>query len=776
MTTESTAGPSYVPTKWYKPEKPVVSDDAVLKVYNTLTHSKVEFVPIEAGKVKWYSCGPTVYNPSHMGHARNYVSIDINRRILQDYFNYDVEFIQNVTDIDDKIILKARHEWLFDEFVKGCGGSVNDSVVSEIESAIAEYIEKNIGEDFTGQVCDFNKWSEGIDLKEAAVNKPKLPMHIKAVKSAIDAVSNKENMPFDALMNAVKDVVVEKLDSEKGSTVTDHSIFRKCSAYWERQFDEDMKKLNVMPPTVVTRVSEYVPEIVAYVEEIIRRGYAYVTRDGSVYFNTGKFDHSNEHQYAKCQPWSKGDIALVADGEGSLSNAAAGKLSPNDFALWKASKAGEPFWDSPWGPGRPGWHIECSVMGSDFVGDKMDIHSGGIDLAFPHHDNEMAQSEAHFECKQWVNYFLHTGHLHIEGQKMSKSLKNFITIDDALEKYSSRELRMVFALVPWNSPLDFKESLVREGRSVCATLDRFFSKTRALQRERELSITNDNTENGFPKKFLEPERTLYNELSRSKTAVHRALCDNLSTAIAIRALLELVNASNVYLAQRSDESGSVRVDLLAEVTRYITRMLSVFGFRVRDDKMGWIEEGEGKDSSESHSREAIAMPFVQILSGFRDAVRTAAMNSESFEELKRVIMERCDRVRDDELLSVGVAVDDRKDGSGALIKFLTAAEKRELEAQQQERARERANKAERAERARLAREREEAERRERARVPPEMLFQDKSLYGSWDSDGLPLTDASGVELSKSSRKKLAKQLAAHKKLHEAFKKEEENTK
>lgn len=770
MTTENTGGLSYVPTKWYKPEKPVVSDDAVLKLYNTLTHSKVEFVPMEAGKIKWYSCGPTVYNSSHMGHARNYVSIDINRRILQDYFNYDVEFIQNVTDIDDKIILKARQEWLFEEFVKKFDGNITDDGIAEIEDAIDKYIKKNIGEEFNGEISEFIEWSEGINLKELAINKPKLPMHVKAVRCAIEAISQRDNKKFELLMEGVKDVVVEKLDAEKGSTVTDHSIFRKCSSYWERQFDEDMKRLNVMTPTVVTRVSEYVPEIILFVEEIIKKGYGYVTNDGSVYFNTGKFDHSKEHQYAKCQPWSKGDIELVEDGEGSLSNKN-GKINANDFALWKASKLGEPFWESPWGNGRPGWHIECSVMGSDFVGEKMDIHSGGVDLAFPHHDNEMAQSEAHFECKQWVNYFLHTGHLHIEGQKMSKSLKNFITIEEALEKYSSRELRLVFALVPWNSPLDFKESLIREGRSVCGTFDRFFSKIRALKNERDNLINNGEF---FTKKFVKEERKLFEELTNCKKTVHLALCDNLSTSIAIRGLLELINSSNIYLEERRISNECIRVELLNEIVKYITKMLCIFGFRVREDGMGWIEEDGNND--DTGSRESVAMPFVQILSKFRDFVRSEVMmndkNGSNIEELKRKLMERCDKLRDEELLSVGVAVDDRKEGSGALIKFLSVGEQRELENQQAERARERAEKAERAERARKAREQEERMRRERARVPPEEMFKDKSVYGSWDSDGLPMTDASGAELSKSSRKKLAKQLAAQKKLHEAFKRGE----
>lgn len=221
-----------------------------------------------------------------------------------------------------------------------------------------------------------------------------------------------------------------------------------------------MARLRVLEPDIVTRVTEYVPENVAFVEKIIANGYAYEA-EGSVYFNTPVFAQSENHDYAKLEPWSTGNRDLLEGGEGkyfrtcsltlltsksgSLSNQL-GRRSAADFALWKASKPGEPSWPSPWGPGRPGWHIECSVMASAIFGENMDIHSGGVDLAFPHHDNEMAQSEvceasmrsicfsqycfqAYHECKSWVNYFLHTGHLHIEGLKMSKSLKNFITID-----------------------------------------------------------------------------------------------------------------------------------------------------------------------------------------------------------------------------------------------------------------------------------------------------------------------------------------------------------
>jgi cysteinyl-tRNA synthetase len=201
-----------------------------------------------------------------------------------------------------------------------------------------------------------------------------------------------------------------------------------------------MRRLNVELPDVVTRVSEFVPEIVKFIEKIIQNGYAYEA-NGSVYFNVAKYNDNEKHSYAKLEPTSAMDTEKVLEGEGVFTTdlESTEKLNKFDFALWKKSKEGEPSWDSPWGKGRPGWHIECSCMAAEFFKEwPIDIHSGGIDLRFPHHDNEIAQSEAYYECDQWINYFLHTGHLHIAGKKMSKSLKNFITIKHILTEYSSR--------------------------------------------------------------------------------------------------------------------------------------------------------------------------------------------------------------------------------------------------------------------------------------------------------------------------------------------------
>ena len=214
--------------------------------------------------------------------------------------------------------------------------------------------------------------------------------------------------------------------------------YNEFSRHFESEFFDDMKKLNVELPDVITRVSEFVPEIVTFIEKIVANGYAYEA-NGSVYFDVAKYKQS--HTYAKLEPTSATDPEKLLEGEGVLTKEleTVEKKHPFDFALWKKSKEGEPSWPSSWGTGRPGWHIECSCMAAEYFKEwPIDIHSGGIDLRFPHHDNEIAQSEAYYECDQWINYFLHTGHLHIHGKKMSKSLKNFITIKHILSEYSAR--------------------------------------------------------------------------------------------------------------------------------------------------------------------------------------------------------------------------------------------------------------------------------------------------------------------------------------------------
>lgn len=727
-----------VQPKWIKPE--VTDTKRTLKLYNSLTRSKDIFVPESGGKfVSWYSCGPTVYDASHMGHARNYVSIDINRRILQDYFGYNVKFVQNVTDIDDKIILRARQNYLFDEFA---GKKSKEDAVVDVKKALLEYLQKNIKK--ADSIEKFNVWYKNADVDAEKLADPKFPMHITAVQNAAKALNEVEVIEDDVFFKNVKDVVMPYLDGKYGSDVEDPEIFGKLPAYWEGQFDNDMKKLNVLPPTVTTRVSEYIPEIIAFVAKIIENGYAYATEDGSVYFDTVKFDGSENHFYAKNQPWNKGHLDLIEEGEGSLTGNGTGKRASSDFALWKASKQGEPRWECPWGGGRPGWHIECSVMASDILGSTMDIHSGGIDLAFPHHDNEMAQSEACFGNSQWVNYFLHTGHLHIEGQKMSKSLKNFITIEEALRKFSSRQLRLAFCLVQWNNQLDFKDSLLSEVKSFENMLTNFFKNVRALK---------EDGESHAPKKVGQLEKLLLKDLEVAEDRVDLAFCDNLSTPQALKAISELVSSANTYISKVGSE---VKIEPLVAIANYISKILGIVGIPVRSDRLGWVS---GEKNVEG-SFETVALPYVKCLSKFRDDVRNMAIKTADPQEYLKLT----DHIRDHELLNLNVSLDDRS-GQSALIKFISDEEKAQLEADrlleaariEEQKLKEKVKKEEHNNR--------ERERLEKAKINPIDMFRDTELYSEWNAEGIPTKDKDGNDVTKSMMKRLKKQWLQQEKLY-----------
>jgi len=343
-----------------------------------------------------------------MGHARSYITFDILRRVMQDYFNYDVFYVMNVTDVDDKIINRARKNHLVKKYREELPST--EILLQDISTSLENFCAK------CGKTTDPDKKN----MLEKIYNQAS--GHVELYKQ------NSTDDNLQAMLNSMHDPLSDYLDAKLGASVTDHKIFAELTQYWEADFHQDMAALNILPADVLPRVSQYVPEIIAYIQKIIDNGFGYES-NGSVYFDTLKFASSSKHEYAKLVPEAVGDLSALAEGEGDLSSAEAGeKRSERDFVLWKASKPGEPFWESTWGKGRPGWHIECSAMASEVIGSSVDIHTGGVDLKFPHHDNELAQTEAYYCCSQWIHYFLHAGHLTIEGCKMSKSLKNFISI------------------------------------------------------------------------------------------------------------------------------------------------------------------------------------------------------------------------------------------------------------------------------------------------------------------------------------------------------------
>ena len=316
----------------------------MIKIYDTMSRDLREFVPIEEGKVRMYVCGPTVYNYIHVGNARSTVAFDTIRRYFE-YRGYEVSYISNFTDVDDKIINRAKEE--------------------------------------------------GITPQEVA----------------------------DKYIAA---------------------------------FREDVTALGVKPATRHPRVVEFMEDIIRFVTDLIEKGYAYESQ-GDVYFRVEK-----SHNYAKLANKTLEDLELGASGR--TDEETARKENPIDFALWKAAKPGEISWDSPWGPGRPGWHIECSVMSTEILGDTIDIHGGGADLEFPHHTNEIAQSEAK-TGKTFANYWMHNGFVNIDNVKMSKSLGNFITVHDALKTIDGQVLRFFFATQHYRKPINFTEKAVRDAET-----------------------------------------------------------------------------------------------------------------------------------------------------------------------------------------------------------------------------------------------------------------------------------------------------------------------
>lgn len=704
-----------------------------LKLYNSLTRQKDQFVSIQPKRVLWYSCGPTVYDSAHMGHARNYVSIDINRRLIQDYFGYEVVFVQNVTDIDDKIIVRARQKYLYNVFSdKVRKGQITNAY--EIGRDALEQFSTSAFGDYSSHVPlktldEFLAWRSTMEPNLSAKD-PKFRMHADAIQSALKGLSS----PMDEFLHSCEGVLAKYLDKEEGHSVVNHEVFRELASFYENDFNNDMQRLNVRSPTVTTRVSEYIFEIIEYVKKIVDRGYGYSTTDGSVYFDTAAFEAAPNHDYAKLQPWNKGVQELIDEGEGTLSLKGTGKKSKSDFALWKASKSGEPSWSSPWGSGRPGWHIECSVMASHVLGDRIDIHSGGIDLAFPHHDNELAQAEAFYESAQWINYFLHTGHLHIEGQKMSKSLKNFITIKEALKLFSERQLRLAFALQQWNTPLDFKMSLSHV-KSVETILSNYFNTIAALNRDRTASSS---------KHVTDVELQLLADLYETQLNVDAAFADNLSVPVAIQHITGLVQKANLYLAKCA---ASPRIEIPTEIARWITHIMNILGFRTSSD-FGWASDGEGNLSSNEANLE-----FVQLLSQFRDEVRFSAR-----EKKDQHLLSLCDKLRE-ELFAKGCALDDRKD-QPALIKFMTADEVTAALEERKKAAEQENKQAEEKARHKAAAHQLEAQKKEELRQKAQIRPQDMFKYGDYtefDANGIPTHDANHAPLSKNLLKKLQKQ-------------------
>uniref|UniRef100_A0A3P8P1Z3 Probable cysteine--tRNA ligase, mitochondrial n=1 Tax=Astatotilapia calliptera TaxID=8154 RepID=A0A3P8P1Z3_ASTCA len=497
--------------EWVRPS----GFDTGLKTFNSLSKQKEPLILTREGVATWYSCGPTVYDHAHLGHASSYVRFDILQRILSRLFGITVIHAMVITDIDDKIIRRS--------------------------------------------------WEENVS--PAAV-----------------------------------------------------------STVYEDEFKRDMLSLKVVPPAVYLRVTENVHHIVAFIEKIIRNGHAYATKEGDVYFDI----QSIGGRYGRFVG------AVDPQGEPGSSN----KRDPRDFALWKPWKPREPYWESPWGRGRPGWHIECSTIASSMFGGQLDVHSGGIDLAFPHHENEIAQSEAYHQCGQWANYFLHSGHLHLKGspEKMSKSLKNYISIKDFLRSYSANEFRMFCLLSKYRSAIDYSDSSVLEARSTLDTISTFCHDAQAYMKG-QLQCSHVQ------------EDLLWSRLAETKSTVMSTLADDFDTPRAISALMNLVYHGNCQLQPVSTvtPAGAARSPaVFGAMVTYVRDVLDVFGI---DLSRGSLQ------------------PVVEQLTQFRSKVRefalarrdgssTGSPSRAGLHPDRLPLLKACDALRED-LAPLGVLIKDR---------------------------------------------------------------------------------------------------------------------
>ena len=390
-----------------------------MKFYNTLTRKKEEFVPIEEGKVKMYVCGPTVYNFIHIGNARPMIVFDTARRYME-YKGYEVNFVSNFTDVDDKIIKKAIEE--------------------------------------------------GVSAEEIS-----------------------------------------------------QRYIAECK--------KDMEDMNVKPATTHPLATQEIDGMIDMISTLIDKGFAYEV-NGTVYFRTRRFDEYGKLSHKNLDDLRSGNRSLLVSGEDQ-------KEDPLDFVLWKPKKEGEPFWVSPWGEGRPGWHIECSVMSKKYLGEEIDIHAGGEDLIFPHHENEIAQSEC-CNGKIFARYWLHNGFLNIDNRKMSKSLGNFFTVREIGEKYDLQVLRFFMLSAHYRSPLNFSAEIMESSKNA---LERILTAVETLTHLSETAASGMTAE----------EEKACEEMKQFRAKFEEAMDDDLNTADAVSAVFELVKFANTNASADSSK-------------------------------------------------------------------------------------------------------------------------------------------------------------------------------------------------------------------------------
>ncbi|PIE33261.1 cysteine--tRNA ligase [candidate division KSB3 bacterium] len=484
-----------------------------VQVYNTLSGQKEPFVPLTPGKVTMYACGVTVYDYCHIGHARSAMVFDVIRQYLQ-YVGYEVTFVKNFTDVDDKIIKRSLEE--------------------------------------------------GISAQEVA----------------------------------------EKY-------IAAH--------------DEDMRRLGIQPPDITPKATGHIDEMLEMIGGLVEQGIAYSV-DGDVYFSVKKFP-----EYGKLSGRNVDDMR-----SGARIEVDERKQDPLDFALWKASKPGEPFWKSPWGNGRPGWHIECSAMSRKYLGETFDIHGGGKDLIFPHHENEIAQAEAHSHTP-FAKYWVHNGFVSIHQEKMSKSLGNFFTIREVLDKFSPEAIRFLMLSTHYRSPLDYSEARLEEATSA---FKRFLNTFQGVKELQSLVLTQTSIERTDSAEEVSQLAHIPDEIARAEQAFKEAMDDDFNTAAALGVLFDLLKTINSGVQTITGERALTPqlVQPLTEAVECVKRLAGILGFT--------FSEGELQGSGADRER-------IDQLMGLLLEIRKEARTSKNWA--------LADRIRDG-LTQIGIHVKDHPGG------------------------------------------------------------------------------------------------------------------
>ena len=493
-----------------------------LRLYNSMGRAKEDFVPLVDGRVSMYVCGPTVYNHIHIGNARTFLSFDLIRRYLE-HRGFDVRFVQNITDVDDKIIRAAAEE--------------------------------------------------GVPASEIATR-------------------------------------------------------------YSEAFLKAMSDLGVEPPTAQPRATETIGPMIAMVERLIERGHAYVV-DGDVYFSVRSFPG-----YGKLSGRDIDDLE-----SGARVDVDERKTDPLDFALWKSAKPGEPHWTSPWGEGRPGWHLECSVMSEMELGVPFDIHGGGSDLMFPHHENEVAQSEA-ATGKPFAHYWLHGGMLNINAEKMSKSLGNFTLLKDVLGAYPAPILRLMMLQTHYRSPLDFSTDRLEEARTA---YERFATMVRTV------GWLNDRPVSGAGAPATDRE-ALSATVSDTRVRFGEGMDDDFNSAGALGAVFELARAANGFLSTNESALSTADLAVLSNAASTVTELLGVLGVTLPPDEVGPALPAGVVELAAHHAAYVGDDPSAAM-----DAIIEARSDARAAKDWSRA-----DALRDS-LAKLGVRIEDTATGARVIV-------------------------------------------------------------------------------------------------------------